>query len=164
MPEGGQGGLAGRSPPYRGGRCLLPEDLPPDGGYKEDAAFLLHGHHIGDRRTLHLFPLCGGLDGAILLHSIIVVSGVDSAEGVRIAERIRTLVSLDPFPLDHGPLKVTVSIGVATFHPEDYNGVDYAVDALLKRADAALYWAKEEGRNRVVLFEGGRDEGADSRG
>ncbi len=92
------------------------------------------------------------------------VSGVDSAKGVRIAERIRTLVSLDPFPLDHGPLKVTVSIGVATFHPGDYNGVDYAVDALLKRADAALYWAKEEGRNRVVLFEGGRDEGADSRG
>jgi len=92
------------------------------------------------------------------------VSGVDSAKGVRIAERICTLVSLDPFPLDHGPLKVTVSIGVATFHPGDYNGVDYAVDALLKRADAALYWAKEEGRNRVVLFEGGRDEGADSRG
>jgi len=92
------------------------------------------------------------------------VSGVDSAKGVRIAERIRTLVSLDPFPLDHGPLKVTVSIGVATFHPGDYNGVDYAVDALLKRADAALYWAKEEGRNRVVLFEGARDEGADSRG
>jgi diguanylate cyclase len=42
-------------------------------------------------------------------------------------------------------LQVTVSIGVATFngHP------DYQV--LLRRADAALYQAKHQGRNRVEL-------------
>ena len=40
---------------------------------------------------------------------VVVISGADAEERVAIAERIREMISSDPFPLDHGPLKVTVS-------------------------------------------------------
>lgn len=46
-----------------------------------------------------------------------------------------------------GGLKLTVSLGVATFIPGEN------LTAALKRADAALYAAKRSGRNRVVLAE-----------
>jgi diguanylate cyclase (GGDEF)-like protein len=44
-----------------------------------------------------------------------------------------------------GPITLTVSIGLTTFDPDDA-----APDGILARADAALYGAKESGRNRVV--------------
>jgi PleD family two-component response regulator len=45
----------------------------------------------------------------------------------------------------HGdPIKVTISVGLAELKPDD------TLDALLGRADRALYRAKEAGRNRVV--------------
>ena len=45
-------------------------------------------------------------------------------------------------------LAVTVSIGVETFKPGD------DVKSLLKRADQALYAAKNSGRNRVITYSG----------
>lgn len=63
------------------------------------------------------------------------------------AERVRRQTCASPFnaPGLAMPLDVTVSIGVAC---SDWSGDD--VDALLKRADEALYQAKNAGRNRVV--------------
>ncbi len=69
-------------------------------------------------------------------------------EGARtVAERIREQVESTPFPIHQGSRRVavTVSIGVAARQVGDALGGD-----VLKRADLALYRAKEEGRNRVV--------------
>ena len=65
----------------------------------------------------------------------------------RIGERLRRNVADHPFPIatENGPLAVTISIGSATTSSRD----DTA-DALLERADSALFQAKKEGRNRVV--------------
>jgi two-component system cell cycle response regulator len=65
----------------------------------------------------------------------------------RIAERIRLHVAGSPFRVAHGEeqLTVTISIGVAsTCGPTD------SPEALLKRADDAVYEAKAAGRNKVV--------------
>ncbi|MEZ5938105.1 MAG: PleD family two-component system response regulator [Hyphomonadaceae bacterium] len=61
------------------------------------------------------------------------------------AERLRQTVAETPFLIGDGDsLAVTMSGGVATIVPPDET-----VDALLKRADEALYAAKSAGRNRV---------------
>lgn len=69
-------------------------------------------------------------------------------EALQSAEKLCQQVASEPFHLlrEHS-LQVTISIGVAMFngHP-DYQ-------SLLRRADAALYRAKNSGRNRVVLAE-----------
>ena len=43
-------------------------------------------------------------------------------------------------------MRVTASIGVATFSPEDNN-----LEAVIERADHAMFAAKNQGRNRVSL-------------
>jgi len=65
----------------------------------------------------------------------------------RIAERIRRYISGSPFRVAQGSelLTVTISIGVSVMVSEKDTP-----DALLKRADEALYEAKAAGRNRVI--------------
>lgn len=64
----------------------------------------------------------------------------------RTAERLRQVVEQQRFAADHGDVRVTVSIGVATYPAEGVRSVSDLVSA----ADQALYKAKESGRNRVV--------------
>ncbi|MDD5292378.1 MAG: diguanylate cyclase [Candidatus Omnitrophica bacterium] len=71
-------------------------------------------------------------------------------EGVKkCAETIRSRIeNEDYFMTDTGPLKVTVSIGVASFPMMDIP----TADDMVKLADAALYEAKKQGKNRVIVF------------
>lgn len=64
-----------------------------------------------------------------------------------IAERIRQAMESKGFKIPEAPgeIKCTMSFGVSTARPED------TVDSLIKRADDALYKAKEGGRNQVVM-------------
>lgn len=71
---------------------------------------------------------------------------------VAIAERIRAAVA-QPLVVEGVPLSPTCSIGVAV-------GVDVAPDELLRQADTALYKAKEQGRDRCVVFEPAMQLGA----
>lgn len=61
------------------------------------------------------------------------------------AERIRALFETESIPTAKGALRATVSAGVACTLPGGE-----AFDAMLRRADGALYAAKSSGRNRVV--------------
>ncbi|ATQ42654.1 PleD family two-component system response regulator [Caulobacter mirabilis] len=77
----------------------------------------------------------------------VIMPGARLADAERVAERIRLHVAGSPFRVQGGKdtLSATISVGVAcTAGPED------TPEALLKRADEAVYEAKAGGRNRVV--------------
>ena len=65
-------------------------------------------------------------------------------EALQAAERVRRTIEREPISLDGVTVRVTISIGIATF-PE--HGKD--IESLVGRADRELYRAKESGRNRV---------------
>ena len=85
----------------------------------------------------------GGEEFAILL------SGADLAAAQSFAERLRQKFANTPVMQDDPLILVTVSIGVSALKAQDLS-----VDSALERADAALYQAKAEGRNRVVIAAG----------
>jgi diguanylate cyclase (GGDEF)-like protein len=62
-------------------------------------------------------------------------------------ERIRTEISNQPVSTDAGPIRVTVSVGVAA--PRSPSGEFPRGEELVHSADMALYRAKSKGRNRV---------------
>ena len=82
----------------------------------------------------------GGEEFAVLL------PGARPAEASEIAERLRAAFAGIPVPTQGGPVAVTISVGGAILSA----GGD-SFEALLKRADLALYEAKRGGRDRVVF-------------
>ncbi len=78
---------------------------------------------------------------------VIVMPETDVAVATMVAERLRRRIATEPFAIEQGArqLTVTISIGLAALADANDNAA-----AILKRADTALYRAKNEGRNRVV--------------
>ena len=76
-----------------------------------------------------------------------VLPGCDEAEAVHTAERLRAAVEKHPVDLPDVAIPVTLSLGVAACRGRDR----LELEPLLRSADAALYQAKDAGRNRVVL-------------
>ncbi|MEW7856043.1 diguanylate cyclase [Pseudomonas chlororaphis] len=65
--------------------------------------------------------------------------------GARLAETLRAAIEACPFHFKGERVTITMSIGMSAFKPGERS------DLVLKRADQALYRAKEAGRNRVEL-------------
>jgi two-component system cell cycle response regulator len=84
---------------------------------------------------------------------VILLPNTRGADGQRLAERIRNAVAAAPFELpEGGQIAVTVSIGIAEFAPgAGDTDLKSLGEALIARADAALYAAKASGRDRVVI-------------
>lgn len=77
---------------------------------------------------------------------VVLMPETDAVRAYEAAERLRKGVESTPFVIPHpdSPIRKTVSIGYATMQPND------TTESLLKRADAALYEAKNSGRNKVL--------------
>jgi two-component system cell cycle response regulator len=78
---------------------------------------------------------------------VVVMPDTDLGVANKVAERIRRRIAGEPFPIERGTrsVEVTISVGLAgRVGPQD-NAAQ-----IMKRADAALYLAKRDGRNRVV--------------
>jgi len=72
--------------------------------------------------------------------------GTGPEEALACAERMRKAIAALTLPTPTGPLRFTVSLGVATLGSSQ---ADW--DGLLRAADAAMYEAKANGRNRTVV-------------
>ncbi|TAK64889.1 diguanylate cyclase [Methylobacter sp.] len=114
----------------------------------------IYGHAMGDAvlkafaeivrnnsRAIDIPARLGGEEFAILL------AGADKKDALKMAERLRQQVA--EIAIDHevGPVQITVSIGAAILLAADSNG-----EAVLHRADEALYEAKDRGRNQTYWF------------
>lgn len=94
-------------------------------------------------REQDVFARYGGEEFVILLPK------TNLKQSFEIAERLRKLIENKEFLYDTKRLPVTASIGVADYRQGVITGTD-----LFKRADDAVYKAKEAGRNQVQFYRG----------
>lgn len=112
----------------------------------------VYGHPAGDYvltriaqrvsdtiRTEDLFARYGGEEFALMLRES------TEEQALSCAERCRAAVDRTDFIFSGTPIKVTISLGVATLHDSDYT----QAEELISSADKYLYRAKRAGRNRV---------------
>jgi diguanylate cyclase (GGDEF)-like protein len=100
------------------------------------------------RRSVDGIGRFGGEEFALLLPE------ADLATSLGAAERLRASIERHPIEWEGTRVPVTMSFGVAVVDAEQlksehHSDVSRALDALIQRADAALYVAKTSGRNRV---------------
>jgi len=113
-----------------------------------------HGHDIGDEVlkefAARISANVRGIDLACRYGGeefVVVMPDTDVTLAFAIAERLRKSIEANPIPISRPPgkLNITISIGIA-----GSEGLNDTSEALLHRADQALYSAKRTGRNRVV--------------
>ena len=113
-----------------------------------------HGHAAGDdvlrevARRLHSavrsYDMVGRYGGEEFL---VVLNRCDPRSAVARADNLRNVISGRPIQVRGKSIPVTISVGLAL--SSDYQNCD--VDEIIRKADAALYAAKEAGRNRVRI-------------
>lgn len=115
-----------------------------------------YGHQAGDAvlqamgerisSCLRASDLAARIGGDELM---LVLPGVRCLkDALAIAEKVRDRAH-QPVPIPQGEVMISVSVGVALACPDE------SLDALIARADAAMYTAKEQGRDQVVAIECG---------
>ena len=123
-----------------------------------------HGHGVGDLLLIEVaerLKACvraadtvarfGGDEFVLLLSELDTKKHEAAAQATAIAEKIRIRLA-EPYALQAAPSgpaighQCTASIGVAIFH-----GRDESQNSVIDRADAAMYQAKEEGRNCIRI-------------
>jgi two-component system, cell cycle response regulator len=114
-----------------------------------------HGHESGDlvlkamastfHRRARMYDIVSRTGGEEFL---VICARSDLLEAQQLAERLRVAVADLQIDVKKASIRVTISLGVASWRPEFTDG-----DTLIRAADGALYKAKKNGRNRVELAD-----------
>ncbi|MBU2338021.1 MAG: GGDEF domain-containing protein [Alphaproteobacteria bacterium] len=121
-----------------------------------------YGHQTGDaclKKVAAALASCNWVEGSLVARYggeefAVLMPGAGSTEALRAAEQARVAVKLmDISSLAGSPPRQTISIGALSLEPNEKT----TTDELLRRADRALYQAKQNGRNRVSASEEARD-------
>lgn len=114
-----------------------------------------HGHLCGDLVLQHVAEIIRSCTRPCDIASryggeefMLMLSNNSSREAAHVAERIRVATEQLTIPYHEVSIRVTVSAGVAEYLPNQESA-----ETLIKRADSALYQAKQNGRNKVVISE-----------
>lgn len=114
-----------------------------------------YGHKTGDKVLIELASTAERAlrDNDIVARYggeefVVFLPGIKVEDGRAVADRLRRSIGMQTvYSDDNQPVKFTVSVGVSSSEISDN------VDMLIKTADEALYKAKQNGRNRVEVFE-----------
>ena len=114
-----------------------------------------HGHAGGDMVLCSIVKFCtaslrgtdsigrlGGEEFAVLMPE------TELRAAAEVADRLRQFIASQSIAVGAQTVRCTVSIGIAALQPQDTD-----MDTLLQRADHALYLAKHNGRNQVIVAE-----------
>jgi len=112
-----------------------------------------YGHAIGDkclqeitRRTMPVLRKNDMLARYGGEEFVVIIPETPSSGAVVVAEKIRAKIEKIEFIYKADTIRMTVSIGVS-----EVKEGDSSHETVFERADAALYRAKSEGRNRVMV-------------
>lgn len=80
---------------------------------------------------------------------LLVLPSTNFAGALSVADRVWRAIGSQRFMLERKELQLTVSVGVAVFPSRDIK----SKDSLIKAADRAMYQSKNEGRDRICVFQ-----------
>lgn len=116
-----------------------------------------YGHLIGDEVLKHVAKtmISAVRDTDIVTRYggeefIILAPSTTLENAVKIAEKIRSEIEKNPYEMEDQLIQITVSIGVSEFIV--YDNI-LTIEALIDKADQALYVAKDSGRNQLKVYE-----------
>jgi diguanylate cyclase (GGDEF)-like protein/PAS domain S-box-containing protein len=128
------------------------------------------GHDVGDLllseaagrlqacvRDADTVARLGGDEFVVLLEGLHRTQAIAAAEAESVAENLRMAINR-PFGIQGSEFHSTPSIGISLF-----NGHQASIDELLKRADVAMYQAKDAGRNAIRFFDPAMQASLDAR-
>jgi len=118
-----------------------------------------HGHESGNRLLQHVArTIRSELRGSDVLaryggdEFIALLPETDAGGAREMGERIRRSIEMSRLDVHGTDVISTVSIGIASF-PDDGG----SLELIMEKADKAMYYAKERGRNRVVMASSGAE-------
>ena len=114
-----------------------------------------YGHRSGDIVLVHIADLLKGVfcDSKYTLSRfggeefLVLLPNTTKKAALKLAENLRRGIEEGVIILRRSPVKITVSIGVASYPKDATSWTD-----LIKNSDAAMYKAKQEGRNKVCCL------------
>ena len=123
-----------------------------------------HGHAAGDTVLSSLaHRIAGNMRGFDLVaryggeEFVAVLPDTTVEVAQQVANRLCETIAHDPFPLGNEGVRATVTLSVGIAHALGGNDTP---EAIIERADAALYQAKSLGRNRVICSPSGECDSA----
>jgi EAL domain-containing protein (putative c-di-GMP-specific phosphodiesterase class I) len=99
----------------------------------------------------------GGDEFVVLLECLHREPAIAAASAEMVAEKVRNAIN-QPIRIQEREFHSTPSIGISLFF-----GHQISIDELLKRADVAMYQAKDAGRNAIRFFDPAMQAGLDAR-
>lgn len=120
-----------------------------------------YGHPIGDKviekvahiieKVIRVNDKCGRIGGE---EFAVLLVDADASEAHSVAEKLRTTIKNFEGYYEKNTIAVTISIGISTFpYSAERTDDTLTTDEVIKRADMALYMAKQAGRNQTRLWE-----------
>lgn len=112
------------------------------------------GHDVGDKMLIEIvnavFQVIRSTDVLIRWGGdefVGIFRGLKEENAILLAEKVLTAIASLQITVNEEQISPTISMGIAYFREKDES-----VESVLKRADAAMYQAKKEGRNKVRLY------------